>query len=289
MPSLDSPAPARPSRRLRHASLVLTTAGLLGACAGTGAVALHPLELVAEPEVRFEARVAGPDAAWAALAEDEPVHGALRAASFAAEPIQAAEGAPTGPFVELECAHFALDVDEVRALVGLPVGAAWAGVTDLAELSERLGELEAASGDLPRDTSRLVLEPDQRGSLVLVNQRAYIRDFTFASTGTSVVADPNVAVLADGLSLEVVAGEPSSAGVAVALDLASVDPQNVEPVSFELSAGAEISLQQPLVLAQRLRTHCTLRPQDALVLVSMGRANSSELLLTIVRARPYED
>ena len=193
-----------------------------------------------------------------------------------------------GPYVEVECSHLTLDLDQAEAYLGWQATTPWAVVVDRAQLEARLARLREELQTAEVDGPSLAIQPGVGGSITIIDQRAYVRDFRFEQRGSAIIADPRVGLLADGMSLELEAGEAVAGAVPLEIDLALGEVQGAIPTTdFDLPLGSTLTVQQPLILAQRLSTACSLAPDQALLLVTMGRDNSSELLFTTLTARSY--
>lgn len=291
---------ARPGRLplpVRPCALAALLA-LSSACASPARPALEPLAIVHAPDFEFRAGLGSPEVAWASLSADlDPAARAGHAALIAG--VQQGEASPPAPLTvengvlrdafALEVVVLPLDLEEAEQRLGWRGDGPWAAVVDQAVLAERLEELRTRIPIRADDGQQLTLGPDSPAQVTLLQQTAFVREFALQRFGTALIADPSVDVLAEGLSLHLQAapGETPDS-VQLTVDLAQGECQTpTEPAAFRLALGSDLQLQQPLVLAQNLRTTALLGPGEALLLVTLGSESSSELVFTILQARPY--
>ncbi len=276
------------------ALLSISATALLASCGAAPLAPTDPLELIAEPEFEDHASIStpSPKPQEAAIYPQEEMSLLGLANTLREDEEEAAKSDDDlwGPFVEVRCTSVTLSPDEAQALLGWHAGMASAVVAKRAVLDQRLGQVQAERPDAALIKSSLQVLPAQPGSLSILNQTAYVRDFQIQRVGRSIIADPRIGILEEGLTLTVEASPADDGRVALQLALTSADIQQPHAsAAYELPSGTSVSIQQPLAMTQSMRTGCSLGPDDALLLVMLGNEDSETFLFTILTAELHSD
>ncbi|MFT5288284.1 MAG: hypothetical protein ACI8QS_002069 [Planctomycetota bacterium] len=276
------------------ALLSISATALLASCGATTLAPMDPLELLAEPEFEYHASISTPPQESQGINVYEPGEVPPLLLADAVEEIkeEAAgfDDVAWGPFVEVHCTSVTLDPEEAQALLGWHAGMASAVIAKRAVLDERLGQVQGKRPNAALINSSLLILPTQSGSLSILNQTAYVRDFQIQRMGRSIIADPRIGILEEGLTLTVEANPTEAGNVALKLELSSADIQHPHAsAEYRLPSGTSVSIQQPLMMTQSMRTGCSLGPDDALLLVMLGDEDSDAFLFTILTAELHSD
>ncbi len=136
------------------------------------------------------------------------------------------------------------------------------------------------------DAPRLCMNPLQRGTMSMVKQTSYVKDFTVTRTGDTLVADPVVDVVQDGNITDVIATWLPDGLLGMSCDVTFQELQQPIP-QFETTLGPglpPVKIQLPRVTGVRLRQTAVLG-KDSMVVLAAQRA-SGEWLCATVQAGP---
>lgn len=135
------------------------------------------------------------------------------------------------------------------------------------------------------DAPTITVMPLQRAMVQIANQTAYVKDFEVTRNGDSVVADPVVDVVQDGLRAEVVATFLEADLMAVGIDVQIQQLERPIP-QFTTTVGTNtpVTIQLPRVTGVRFQQVSRIRDGDHVVFAA--QKVDGDYLLTIVSARP---
>ncbi|MEZ5987808.1 MAG: hypothetical protein R3F30_01515 [Planctomycetota bacterium] len=240
-------------------------------------VAVEPLDLDEDLAMHYEGQLTA--SSRLELGDD-----ATRA-SEAGEARDGTEAAPAGALLRVRV--IALGHDLAAGLLrsrgqdpdtGAPLPFVYrAGLVRSDRLDATLTRLPGEGMDVVEDT-RVRVPTAGKASLTVVNQVSFVRGFELEAEPHALIADPVIDVVQEGLLLELEdRGDGQLGTVLHRADLvrpiASLDARL-------FAAGAPVSLQVPLVHAQKLSGGCTLAPGHALVLVLRDPTDRTEGLET---------
>lgn len=192
-----------------------------------------------------------------------------------------------GGVVQLDARVFQLESGELKKL-GIESSAVVPKPEDRDAL---LAKLAAARSKMSTTAPRVLAFPNQRSNISVINQVAYIKSFTVEviEPGQREIADPEVAVINEGLMLDVRA-TPIDEGILaleLALDCAEVvRPIKTRKVRLSTSAPSEGEIGVPEVLSSRIVATMSVREGSSVVLSTpLQGEQKGELVLVLTVER----
>ena len=197
--------------------------------------------------------------------------------------------------IDFACWVLEMEQQDAGAVLGLDEPRRKGSVVERAEVERFVGLVH--EGRIPAcllSCPRLLLLEDQRGTMLTIDQRAFVAGFDVScEPGDSevIIADPVISTTREGLLLDVVAIRTREA-TGVLLDLALHFADLVEPLRDARAVlpgtSAPLTVQLPLYLTQTLRLRTTVAPDQALVLGPLPALRAGHSMLVIFTARALE-
>lgn len=183
------------------------------------------------------------------------------------------------PTRNLRFTLYTLDPKAAPALLSTLPGLTVDGFTVDAEQAGAALERATADGVADKVTSSdIALQDQSRGLFSVIGQTAYVSSFELLSQRRAFVADPEIEVAQDGLTVDV-----HTAGDTVKVTLTSSHLERPIPVvSATTSFGTPLRLQVPMFVNERLTTEAEVPLGQALFLTSqIGTRNGNRFALMI--------
>jgi len=254
---------------MRHAPCfvpILATAATLAACASPPrAPSLEPLDVRAEHPVEYRASLRGP------LTLDAPSD---------------SRPAKSDRTIQVNLLLLEVDAGDAARLLERErvVPSAW--TVSRREVADRMPVLRDGRRATMLSSPKMIVREGQSGSMMVMDEVAYVADFELEVEGDRAVADPVVETCQDGL-LFAVRGQLD--GEKVALDCSLVSNRLERPIPTVAvrfpGATHPVSVQTPLVLSQRIATRATIAPDECLVLAAYSGNDPSRPVLAFVTAK----
>ncbi|MCA8952234.1 MAG: hypothetical protein KDE27_22175 [Planctomycetes bacterium] len=117
------------------------------------------------------------------------------------------------------------------------------------------------------DTPEVVVRPLAIGSLSLLQQTAYVRDFEVEVAKQAFIADPVVDVVRDGIVLETAATPLEDGRLGISIEAHITDLERpIETREIDLGGGQKVKIQLPHLQSTRIESAVELSPGHILLL-----------------------
>ena len=228
---------------------------LITACASTPPTPLHALDTIRDLPVNYHARL-------------EPRMSAVRTPDEAA-PAELPTAPSPAAVLEVHCQIARIDRDTLRALVPGSTSGVFARVVARDAFEGARETLTRRNTFALLGCPALSVRDGQTASIMVLDQRAYVRGFSITNVGQSLIADPEIDVAQAGYSMKATP-KLSADGARVDIDItwavSTMRAPFAETAASLPGTDTRVTLQIPIVFEQSLVTKGSLAPGEVLLL-----------------------